>query len=124
MNLFKKIYHFFDELEDKVRGKLSKRPIIYALMGSFGVVLIWRGIWTIADDFEMSGWASLVLGVFISLITGLFVSLFIGDKIIISGLKKEKRVDEKTKDEINKESLELESIKEELIEIKNEILKK
>ena len=103
INIFHKIYDFFDSLEDKIRAKLTHFPLIYALIGSIGIVLIWRGIWHIADDWGMPGWMSLVLGILLTMLTGLFVSFFIGENILISGLNKEKRIDEKTEEEIHKE---------------------
>jgi len=63
----------------------------------------------------------MLLGVFISISTGLFVSFFVGDKIIISGIKQEKRIDEKTEDEIKKEEITLVEIKKDLKEIKEDI---
>jgi uncharacterized protein YneF (UPF0154 family) len=117
----KKIDKFFDHLGVKFRQALSHYPILYALIGSIGVVLIWRGVWMIADDIGMSGWVSLLLGVFISVSTGLFVSFFVGDKIIISGIKHEKRVDEKTEKEIKEEEVSLVEIERDLKEIKKEI---
>lgn len=121
---FKRIYNFFDKLEDKIRVRLTHLPIIYALIGSVGIVLIWRGIWVIADDFGMPGWVSLALGVGITLSTGLFVSFFIGDGIIISGLNKDKRIDEKTEKEIYKEEEVLEEIQKDIEELKDATLKK
>lgn len=105
----------------KFRHLLSRVPVLYAFIGSVGVVLIWRGIWEIADSMNMSGFTSLALGVFISVISGLFVSFFVGDSIIISGIKREKRIDEKTEMEIKKEEVTLREIKEDIEEIKEEI---
>lgn len=124
MKIFKKIYNFFDKLEDKIRARLTHLPIIYAFIGSVGIVLIWRGIWVIADEMYMPGWVSLALGVGITLSTGLFVSFFIGDGIIISGLNKDKRIDEKTEIEIKKEEGILEEIQKDLEELKDVTLKK
>jgi len=121
MNLLKKIYKFLDKMEDKIRIRLSHYPLIYAFVGSVGVVLIWRGVWTIADNVNMPGWVSLALGIFISIFSGLFVSFFVGDKIIISGIKEEKRIDEKTEEEIKKEEVTLREIKQELEKIEDEI---
>jgi len=42
-NFFQKIYHFFDKLEDRVRGWLSHRTIFYGFIGGIGAVLFWRG---------------------------------------------------------------------------------
>lgn len=121
MNILKRIYKFFDYLEIKIRHRLSKWPLVYAFIGSIGVVLIWRGVWMIADSFDMPGWLSLLLGVLISVSTGLFVSFFVGDMIIISGIKKEKRIDEKTEEEIKKEENTLIEMEKDLREIKKEI---
>ena len=121
MNIFRASFKFFDKLEDKIRAKLSHMPITYAFIGSVGIILIWRGVWVIADELHMSGWWSLILGLFITLISGLFVSFFIGDRIIISGIKNEKRLDQKTEEEIKKEEIELFDIQEDLKEIKKEI---
>lgn len=121
MKIYKKIYKFFDKLEDRVRGKLTHYPLIYAFIGSIGIVSIWRGIWEIEDHLSMTGVESLVLGIVITMITGLFVSFFIGDRIIISGLKQEKRIDEKTEEEIEKEEAIITEIQADIKEIKNDI---
>jgi TRAP-type mannitol/chloroaromatic compound transport system permease small subunit len=126
--LFKKIYHFFDRLEDKVRGKLSHLPISYALLGGIGVVLFWRGVWHTVDYimgnyFALSiatgssidvgglpwwdGPLSFAIGSVLLLMTGIFVSSFIGNEVIISGLKGEKRIAEKTEGEVREEKSEL-----------------
>ena len=121
MKSLKLIIKFFNSLNIKIRHQLSHWPIIYALIGSIGVVLIWRGVWMIADDMMMPGWVSMLLGVFISISTGLFVSFFVGDEIIISGIKREKRIDEKTESEIKQEEIALIDIKKDLKEIKDDI---
>lgn len=116
-----KFFKIFDKLEDKIRANLSRRPRTYALIGSIGIILLWRGIWMVADNLGISGLASAVLGVIILLAIGLFVSFFVGSEIIISGIKAEKRIDEKTEEEIRKESISLSHIKSDLEEIKNKI---
>lgn len=120
-----KIYRFFDrffdKLEDRVRGKLSHLPIIYGFLGGFGIVLFWRGTWHIADDFGLSSLASLIIGATILLITGLFSASFIGDQIIISGLKHEKRLAELTEEEVETERDMLLKIREELKDVKKDI---
>ncbi|MBK5215780.1 MAG: hypothetical protein JJE53_03170 [Candidatus Pacebacteria bacterium] len=120
--MIKIIFKYFDKLEDKIRGKLTHYPILYALIGSVGIVSIWRGVWEISDSFNVSPWISLFAGIIITLTSGLFVSFFIGDNIIISGMKQEKRIDEKTEEEIRKERNVLEEIKKDIEEIKNYIL--
>ena len=123
MNKIKTFFAPISKIENKIRHILSQKPFLYAFLGSLGVVLIWRGIWVIADDLKIPGWVSLSIGIAISVVTGLFVSLFIGDKIIISGIKEEKRIDEKTEEEIREEEISLSEIKEDLDEIKDKILK-
>ncbi len=116
-----KIFKFFDKLEDKIRKKLSRYPIFYALIGSIGIVLLWRGVWMIADDLGLSGLISVIFGVLILSATGLLVSFFIGDQILISGIKAEKRIDEKTEEEIKEEEISLGYIESELEDIKSKI---
>ncbi len=117
-----KIVKFFDKLEDKVRASLSRRPIIYTLIGGVAIVLFWRGVWLIADSIPfMTGGVSLVLSVLILLLTGLFVSFFIGEEIIISGLKKERKLFEKAESEIETEADILNKIKNKLEKIEADL---
>ena len=102
--MIKLIVRFFDKLEDKVRGSLSHKAIIYAFIGGVSTVLFWRGVWHLADDYGMSSWASLIIGSIVLLLTGLFVAAFIGEQVILSGLKGEKKVADKTEDEVRKEA--------------------
>jgi hypothetical protein len=95
---------FFDRLEDKFRARLSHRPILYAFIGGVGVVLFWKGVWEAAEFFPtLYGLPSAILGLLLILPTGLFVSFFIGDNIILSGYRQQKKLAEKTEDEIKKD---------------------
>lgn len=128
--MFKSIVTFFDKLEDKVRIKLSHRSIVYALIGGMGTVIFWRGIWHTADILMAKGgflgwffyepitiiWASSIL-----LMTGLFVSNFIGERIIISGLKNEKKVTDKTEIEVGKEEDEIRTMRAKINQISKDI---
>lgn len=114
----KKIIRFFDKLEDHVRGGLSLYPIIYAFIGGVGVVLFWRGVWHTADILMQQGgvWGAIfyepitvLWTTAMMLLTGLFVSFFIGERIVISGLKHDKKVFEKTAIEIAEEESEIAS---------------
>ena len=89
-----KIIKFFDKLEDKIRHNLSHQPVLYALIGLLGIVLTWRGIWYLADDFGMSGWLSTLIGILILLSTGLLVAIAIGDEVIISAFRGRRKITE------------------------------
>lgn len=121
--MIRKILSFFDRLEDRVRAKLSHAPIVYALVGGAGTVLFWRGIWHMADDANLDSFLSLVIGTIILLITGVFVSSFIGNRLIMTGLKGEKKLAEKTEDEIVDEKTDIKHISAELATIEKELEK-
>ncbi len=129
-----RLNRFFDKLEDKVRGWFSHRPIGYGFVGGVGVVLFWRGVWHTTDylsavifvwrsanssvDLAAGPWwdgpLSLFFGIILLLITGLFVSNFIGNEIIISGLRGEKKLTEKTEVEVRTETGAIAEIQEKL----------
>ncbi len=138
--MFKSIVSYFDKLEDRVRIRLSHRSIIYAFVGGMGTILLWRGIWHTADILMARGgflgwffyepvtviWSSLIL-----LMTGLFVSNLIGERVIISGIKKEKKVTDKTEAEVAKEEEEITNVRvkidhisKDIEEIRDDITKK
>ena len=130
--MLKKIIHIFDRLEDVVRGHLSQFPLVYALIGGVGVVLFWRGVWHTADEIPVlhNSWVSLAVGTAILLITGIFVSAFVGSRLIMTGLRGEKKMSEKTREEIEAEESEIHQlektmhkVEDELSEIKKEIEK-
>ncbi len=131
----KNIINFFDKLEDRTRAKLSRMPIIYALIGGIGVVLFWRGVWHTTDFLTayalgevditlfsiVDGPLSFVLGTIILLVTGVYVSAFIGNRLIITGLSGEKKLAEKTVDEIQGEEDEIKRIQSTLQKVEKEI---
>lgn len=118
----KRILHFFDKTEDNVRNTLSRYPIVYAFIGGTAIVLFWRGVWDVVDMIPfLRGLVSISISAVVLLLTGLFVSFFIGDTIIISGLKKEKRLDEKVASEIRTELDILNDIQKRLGNIEEEL---
>jgi MFS superfamily sulfate permease-like transporter len=136
----KLLYNFFDKLEDKIRGKLSHYPIVYAFVGGVGVVTFWRGVWHTTDFFSevifsyqqnitidignlpwWDGPLSILTGSILLLSTGLFVFDFIGTQAIITGLKGEKRLEEKTEEEVRIETNIIGEIKEEVNEISDRL---
>ena len=119
----RRLIRFFDKLEDRTRSKLSRVPIVYGVIGGTAIVMFWRGVWHLADMFEQSGglWAilfgapvSTMISTLIHLLAGLFVSFFIGDRIILSGLMHEKKIEEKTENEVRAEGALLKEIYEKL----------
>lgn len=116
-----KIINFFDKLEDKIRRRLSAWPLTYALIAGIAVVLFWRGVWETSDIVGLHPVASLALGTLILLLSGVFVSTFIGNKIIISGIRGEKKIEEKTINEIKEEEEALGKIYRKLEKIDKEV---
>jgi uncharacterized membrane protein len=128
--MIKRVVNFFDKLEDVIRVHLSRYPILYTLIGGTAIVLFWRGVWHTADILQAKGgwWGiifyepiSLLLVLIVLLATGLFVSYFIGDTILISGLKGQKKVTDKTEKEIEEEEMQIGQIRTTIKEMKKEI---
>ena len=116
------IVSFFDKLEDRVRIRLSHWPIIYAFIGAVGIVLVWKGVWEVAQLFPaLFGLASVALGTGILLLTGLMVQFFIGDAIILSGMNREKKLAEKTEEEVGEEDVSIRHIASRLKAIENKL---
>lgn len=110
------VYPFFDKMEDKTRAWLSRRPKLYAFLAGAAIVLLWRAIWHMADIIEAQGGffgflftpqVSLITSTIILLGSGLFVSFFVGDAIIMSGLRREKKFVDHAQDEMDKEEREI-----------------
>jgi len=128
--MFQIVINFFDKFEDHVRGHLSRYPIIYSLIGGVAIVLFWRGIWHTADILEerggVLGWffyepVNLIIVILILLATGLFVSYFIGDAIILSGVKREKKTAERTEREIIDEDKNIIELRTSIKDMKKEL---
>ena len=128
--MIRKIVTFFDRFEDVVRSHLSRYPIVYTLIGGVAIVLFWRGVWNIADMLAARGgfWGfvlyepvSLIIVICVLLGTGLFVSYFIGDEIILSGVKSQKKLAERTDKELKEEEVDLAQIKHVVEEIQHEV---
>lgn len=131
--MFNSVARFFDKLEDKVRIKISRYPIFFALVGGFAIVQFWRGVWQLTDylflnylNLPIEGfWSntiSIIIGTFLLLITGLYVSLFISDSVIISGIKKERKDFEKARVKIESEEREIFKEAKEIIKEEDHII--
>jgi len=129
------------KLEKKIVIFLSHRPKLYALVVGVGVVLFWRGVWHTADqihtllgyyqnvsplDANISPWwdgpLSLLVGITILYFTGAFISSFIGNELILSGLRGEKKLSEKTEGELKNEVRAIGDIKDALSSIEDKIV--
>jgi hypothetical protein len=126
----RKMTRFFDRLEDDVRALLSRHLLTYSLIGGVGVVLFWRGVWETSDMLMRSsvifGWLfyppiQVVLSTVVLMLTGLFVSVFIGDRIIISGIRHEKKLEENTEDLVKQEVVTLHHVREEIRTLRKEL---
>lgn len=106
-----KIAHFFDKFENKIRGFLSHYPIVYGFVSGVGIVSFWRGVWETSDIIGIPPQASLLLGFIILLSIGVLVTEFLGNRLIISGLRGEKKLEEKTLKEIEDEEMSLLSLR-------------
>jgi hypothetical protein len=132
------LFRFFDRLEDNIRGFLSKIPIVYSLIGGVSIVLFWRGVWHSADlvvpylfantPDEVYNLAtildapvSILIAFILLLSTGLMVSHFIGNEIIISGIRHEKKLEEKEVEEIESEEYILHTLANDVKKIKNDL---
>ena len=130
MKLFQSVDYLFDKMEDHIRARLSRHPFIYTFIGGTGIVLFWRGVWHTADILEHSSpflghvfspLGCIILSVMILLSTGLFVSVFIGDSIIMSGIKHEKKIIEKTIEDVDAEKADIEKVLVAIVAMKKEL---
>jgi hypothetical protein len=124
--MFKRIYIFFDKLEDRVRAKLSHYPLLYSLIGGTALVLFWEGVSIVVSfvPFLNTLYGGLIL-IFVSLsvalLVGIFVSFFIGDTIILSGINKERKLVDKEEAELVAESKMMSKVEKKVDEIDNVI---
>lgn len=129
--MYKDTIRFFDKVEDYARTRLSKHPIPYSIIGGVGVVLFWRGVWESADLLMESnvpflawffyGPIQVFLATALLMLTGLMVSVFIGDRILLSGLRHEKKIEEKTEELVAEEVIRLSHIRDEIRALRKEI---
>jgi len=129
-NIFHKGAVLFDKIEIKIRSHLSHYPVIYTIIGGIAIVLFWRGIWHTADilqdqggviGFIFSPVVSTILVVIVLLFTGLFVSYFIGDTILMSGLKGEKKTTDKTLKDVQEEEAKIKELRSTIKDMKKEV---
>jgi uncharacterized membrane protein len=125
--------NYIQKASYKIRGFLSHYPNIYATIVGIGIVLFWRGVWHTTDHVHLfidslqnlsstsissglwwDGPLSFVVGVLVLYFTGAFSSSFIGNELILSGLRGEKRLTERAETDIKHEVIAIADIKEEI----------
>ena len=108
-------------LEDKIRHWLSHWPILYALVGILGIVLIWRGIWHLADNVNLNSGLSIFIGAVILLLSGLLVAIAIGDEVLISAWRGRRKVTELSLEETLTLAEKVDEIKKLLVKIEGQL---
>jgi hypothetical protein len=128
-----RIFKIFDKAEDYIRDHLSHHPLWYSFFGGITVVLFWRGVWETADilatrnnflHWFLYGPNQVVFSTLLLLLMGLMVSVFVGEKIIISGLRHEKKVEDRTEEIVEEEVITLKHIRDEIRALKAEMKRK
>lgn len=128
--MINRLYNYLKHLGKKLRKGLTKRPVLYTLIGSFATVLFWRGVWHTTDLLEAQGGVfgflfsahgSLILSAAILIVTGLFVSFFVGDVVILAGMSKEQKLLEKAEKKIEEDSVELKRVEALLERVEEEV---
>jgi len=118
----KKILKFFDVLEDRVRARLSRHPLIYGVVSGVGIVMFYRGLWMVLDDYAFfNGWMTLIIATVLLMLSGVFVSQFVGNHIILSGIKKEKKMVEQVGELVTTETVSLHEINNRLKRIEEQL---
>jgi len=125
-----RLFKLFDNLEDYTREHLAKHPLFYSFLGGIMVVLFWRGVWDTADilanrnnflHWFFYGPNQVVFSTVLLMLMGLMVSVFVGEKIIISGLRHEKKVEDRTEEIVEEEVITLKHIRDEVRSVKAEL---
>ena len=130
----------FRRFEEKIIIYLSHRPRLYALIVGIGIVLFWRGVWHSTDyihfifnsfhsnlttDLTSAPWwdgpLSFIVGTILLYFTGAFTSSFIGNELILSGLRGEKKLNQKTEVEVKSEVQSILEIKDGLENVSDKI---
>jgi hypothetical protein len=101
----KQILKAFDLFEDRVRARLSRHPLVYGVVSGIGIVMFYRGLWMVLDNYAFfTGPTTLLIATVILFSSGVFVSQFVSNHIILSGIKREKKMVEKVGEQIKTET--------------------
>ncbi|MCC7436834.1 hypothetical protein IT402_03110, partial [Candidatus Nomurabacteria bacterium] len=103
---------------------------LYAGIVGIGIVLFWRGVWHSVDTIHMyishygntltisanshpwwDGPISFIVGCIVLYLTRAFVSSFVGNELILSGLRIEKKLAKETKEDLESEVSTISDIK-------------
>ncbi len=119
---------------------LSHHSYLYATIVGVGIVLFWRGVWHSVDLVHLylsqhsitspldsvahpwwDGPLSFVVGCVVLYMTRAFVSSFIGNELILSGLRTEKKMTKQTEDDVKTEVSTISDIKHTLAAISRKL---
>lgn len=129
------------KIKHKIQNHLSHHPKTYALIVGVGIVLFWRGVWHSADHLHTflshvsanssspsfidapwwDGPLSFIVGCIVLYFTGAFTSSFIGNELILSGLRGEKKLSQRTEADLQNEVMAIGDIKDELVIISKKL---
>ncbi len=126
------------KVRQKIQHALSHHPKLYAMLAGIAIVLFWRGVWHTVDYLHANyqgfsgstdanhipwwdGPVSFITGSIILYFTGALISSFIGNELILSGLRGEKKLTQKTESEIKDEVSAIADIKDELESISRKL---
>lgn len=130
-----------NKLSKLTKGHLSRYPALYALIVGAGIIMFWRGVWHFTDHvfqfiygtqtlhlelpffsgFWWDGPVSILIGIFVLYLTGALVSSFIGNELILSGLRGEQKLTKETEADLKTEVLDIGEIKDELFLISRKL---
>jgi hypothetical protein len=116
------------QIEERARKYFERLPFTHAFIAGVGMTLVWRGVWMVADEFNIGGLFSIILGVVTLGAIGLFVQTFVGNAIIIKKVDVEKDIEkrqekeiEQVEKEIKKEGISLEILNQKLENLNSKI---
>lgn len=97
------ITNTFLSIEDRARAFFERFPFVHAFLAGVGVILFWRGVWELADYFQIHPVISVFAGIVLLVAIGLFIQTFVGNAIIIKSVTHSAAVDKKILHEIESE---------------------
>jgi hypothetical protein len=71
------------------------------VISGIGIVMFYRGLWLVLDEYPFfTGWVTLVIATMLLMLSGVFVSQFVSNHVILSGIKRDKKMVEKVGEQL------------------------